>query len=162
MASTSHRDPWQPLLAELRAIRALLERGGGSPDGQERSPSVPATPPPAAVADGLGGGLRMLRFRLDRLAALVERVAGRLGDGELPVRRRELRAIVGDLHERVRDARHSLGALAEYLDRGGQEGGAVPAGLRETLNELDDGLRRSRQALAGLAESLGRPPGGER
>ncbi len=105
----------------------------------------------------------MLRLRLDRLAAAVERATGRLGDRELALRRRELRTIVGELHERIRDARHSLGALAEYLDRtGGEEGTAVPPALRQTLSELDDGLRRSRQALAGLAEGLEGAPGEER
>ena len=164
VASVQHRDPWQPLLAELRVIRTLLEEQGRGAPRREAAPSEVSPPQPAAgPADGIGGGLRMLRLRLDRLAAAVERVTGRLGDGELALRRRELRTIVGELHERIRDARHSLGTLAEYLDRtGGEEGTAVPPALRQTLSELDDGLKRSRQALAGLAESLGGPPGGER
>ncbi len=161
MASTTGKDPWEALLGELRAIRGLLE---GRTAATVPPPTAPAVPPTPTALDGVGGGLRMLRSRLDRLATAVQEAMGRLGDGgETALRRRELLTIVDELHERVREARHSLGVLAEQLDRStAEDRGVSPAGLRETLEELDGGLRRSRQALAGLAESLGGPPGERR
>ncbi len=155
------REPWRGLARELRAIRELLERGAaGASVPSAIPPAADGPAPPATATGGAGDGLRMLRLRLDRLAAAVQGAIGRLGDGpEMAVRRRELLAIVGDLHTRIREARHSLGALAEYLDRPAGEGGEPAPGLRETLEELDVGLKRSRRALADLAESLGGPPG---
>ncbi len=155
------RDPWQDLASELRAIRELLERGtAAAPVSSPILPTAEGPARPAAATDGVGGGLRMLRLRLDRLAAAVQGAIARLGDGsEMAVRRRELLGIVGDLNTRIREARRSLGALAEYLDRPAADGGESPPGLREALEELDGGLRRSRRALADLAESLGGPPG---
>ncbi len=165
VGGTPPRDGGHALLTEMRAIRNLLERqaerpmapGGAGPAAMPAR--ADASAPEATV--GVGGRLRLLQFRLQRLAAAVEAVIARLGGGtDVAVRRRELLAIVGDLHEQIREARHSLGALAEHLDRDDDDNGEeVPAALRRTLGELDEGLRRSRQALAGLAESLGGSPG---
>ncbi len=110
-------------------------------------------PDPAPLPNGVvPAPLRLLQHRLTEVAVAVQQGLDRLR-GRPPVDRAGIETVLVTAHDRVREARHALNAVAVEL-LATTEDPAREAELRAVLGEIDAGLKQSRAALQDAVDGL--------